>query len=426
MKLIGYRAIKISVILSFLLLSGCSQNVIYTDNFEKNYDFDVYDHIKIASWVEEETTLNEVIKSFQDRYPHVEIEIVNFPSQTYDDYFDVMTDPLEGFDVMLLSGGFYSTLIDNNELYDLSHFIEKDEIDLSVFGTLLNDTGELTYALPYRNSVFLLYYNKTLFDQAGIDYPDKNFTWEKFESAARTLTSGEGEDKVWGAFIQNYSQLWTIQSIQDGNSILDDDLSAFEKSIEFTLGLVEAGYVLSPDEIIERDLVQNGSIKFFGSGQVAMMPMGEWTAKQLLEADNIDFDWAVAEMPYPQGGRSHVTLGLPVFAGILNSSNSKAIAFEFIKTLSGPSGASIVAKQGSIPALLTDNTRASYLKGKDEDLDLRFFLEAQTESFSPYHPKSFEISALFDKYIADVLNKKIDPSDAIDQIYLERIDVFNH
>ncbi len=105
MKLIGHRTIKISVILSFLLLSGCSQNVINTDNFEKNYDFDVYDHIKVDSG-EEETILNEVVKSFQNRYPHVEVEIVNFPSQTYDEYFDVM----------LLSGGFYSTLIDNNEL----------------------------------------------------------------------------------------------------------------------------------------------------------------------------------------------------------------------------------------------------------------------------------------------------------------------
>lgn len=424
MKLIGHRTIQLSVILSFLLLSGCSQNVVNTDNFEKNYDFDVYDHIKVASWVEEETTLNEVVKSFQDRYPHVEVEIVNFPSQSYDDYFDVMTDPLEGFDVILLSGGFYSTLVENDQLYDLSHLIEKDEIDLSVFGTLMNDTGEVTYALPYRNSVFLLYYNKTLFDEAGQNYPDENFTWEKFASVARILTSGEGEDKIWGAFFQNYSQLWTIQAIQDGNSILDDDLSEFEKSIEFTLSLVEDGLILSPAEIVERDLVQNGSIKFFGSGQVAMMPMGEWTAKQLLESDDIDFDWAVAEMPYPQGGRSHVTLGLPVFAGILNSSNSKSIAFEFIKTLSGPSGASIVAKQGSIPALLTDSTRASYLKGKDEDLDLHFFLEAQTESFSPYHPKSFEISALFEKYVADVLNQKMDPSEAIDHIYVDRIDIY--
>jgi ABC-type glycerol-3-phosphate transport system substrate-binding protein len=112
--LIGHRTIQLSVILSFLLLSGCSQNVINTDNFEKNYDFDVYDHIKVASWVEEENTLKEVIKSFQDRYPHVDVEIVNFPSQTYDDYFDVMTDPLEDFDVILLSGGFYSTLVEND------------------------------------------------------------------------------------------------------------------------------------------------------------------------------------------------------------------------------------------------------------------------------------------------------------------------
>lgn len=51
MKLIGHRTIQLSVILSFLLLSGCSQNVVNTDNFEKNYDFDVYDHMKVPSLV---------------------------------------------------------------------------------------------------------------------------------------------------------------------------------------------------------------------------------------------------------------------------------------------------------------------------------------------------------------------------------------
>lgn len=83
MKLNVTNYIKSLVILSFLLLSGCSSTTNNLDAFEKNYDFDVYGTLKVAAWFEEEKSLNEVIKSFNERYPHITVEISYFPSQSY-------------------------------------------------------------------------------------------------------------------------------------------------------------------------------------------------------------------------------------------------------------------------------------------------------------------------------------------------------
>lgn len=410
------------------LLTSCTTNLVEINSFEQKYDFDRVDRIKVATWFEEEESLIEIINAFHDRYPNVVVDLVLYPSQTYDDYIDEIVDESNHFDVILFPSGYsYASLVFSDQLMNISEDLSQDNVDLSVYGTLLNDleTDEGLYGLPYRNSVFLLYYNKTLFDKAGVDYPNKDMTWNMFLSKARALTQGEGQDKIWGAFIQSYVQLWTLSSLQDGKSLLDDDLSSFKDSMEFTLELVKNDLILSPLEIEARDYVQNGSIKFFGSGQVAMMPMGEWTAWQLLERDDIDFEWAVTEMPYPQGGRRNVTIGNVTIASILSHSSSKEMAYEFIKTLSGPSGAKIYASNKSIPAFINEEIRALYLKNTDPSLELHYFLEAQTESFAPIHKYSQELSELFTNTFEAVLNRELSTTEAMDIIYTQRVSILN-
>lgn len=426
MNAIYQKSIKIISFISITLLSACSRNSTVINTFEQNYDFNRVDHIRVATWFEEEAPLNEVITSFHDRYPNVNVELVLYPSQSYEQYLDEIISEENDIDVILFpSLSNYASLVFENHLLDLRSRLDEEKVDLSVFGTLLNPVNaeDGLYGLPYRNSVFLLYYNKTLFDQAGIEYPNNDMTWEIFFSKANALTNGEEDDKIWGTFFQSYVQLWSIRSLQDGYSFLDDDLSSFEKSIRFSLNLVKNDLMLAPSEIEERDLVQNGSIKFFGSGRVAMMPMGEWTAWQLLASDDIDFEWAVTKMPYPQGGRRDVSIGSMSMASVLSRSQSKEMAYEFIKSLSGPSGARIFASSGSIPAIVNDETRKIYLKNTNPNLDLHYFLETQTESFTPYHRKAPEIINLFEDAFTDVLNQELSIEDAMEIIYQERFKI---
>ena len=427
MNVICQKLIKLVLFLNILFFNACSVNTSIINTFEQKYDFDRVDHIRVATWFEEEKPLNEVIDSFHERFPHVQVELVLYPSQSYDQYIDEIIDDEKGIDVILFPSLMnYASLTFENHLLNLKEWLDEDEVDLSVFGTLLNsiNTEDDLYGLPYRNSVFLLYYNKTLFDQAGIDYPSKDMTWDMFYSKAKALTRGEGNDKIWGTFLQSYVQLWTIQSLQNGYNFLDDDLSSFEKSLQFSLNLVENDLMLKPAEIDARDLIQNGSIKFFGNGKVAMMPMGEWTAWQLIANEEIDFEWAVTKMPYPMGGRRDVSIGNMSIASVLNHSQSKEMAFEFIKSLSGPSGAKIYASAGSIPAIVNEETREIYLKNTNPNLSLHFFLETQTESISPYHQKSAEIVTLFKDTFEDVLDQKLSIDEAMDFIYQERLRIF--
>ena len=70
------------------------------------------------------------------------------------------------------------------------------------------DIDGKTYALPYRTDFWVLYYNKKMFDDAGIQYPE-NLTWDEYEDLAKKLSKNDGQ--VYGA----YQHIWrsTIQAI---------------------------------------------------------------------------------------------------------------------------------------------------------------------------------------------------------------------
>ena len=56
---------------------------------------------------------------------------------------------------------------------------------------LTTDDGNF-YAVPFRSDFWVLYYNKDLFDAAGVEYPSNDMTMEDYDALARKMTSGEG------------------------------------------------------------------------------------------------------------------------------------------------------------------------------------------------------------------------------------------
>lgn len=430
-EIIRIKKIKrfILVFISFLLVSCVSSGNVQ-DFSDQKYDFDLVGSIKIATWHEESVPLQEIIKAFNKRYPQVKVEVDYYQSQTFPDFYSRIVDSENEYDITSITTlDVYSMLTYSNNLANLSTFIDKDNYNLNHFGSLINNLRfeDGIYAIPYRNSVFQLYYNKTLFDQANLEYPDSNLTWEKFRSIAKQLTYGDGEDKVYGTFFQSYLDIWVLQAIQAGNSMLDDDLSPFENAINYTLGLIQDGSMLSPKEIEEMDLVQSGSIKIFGSGKVAMMPMGEWTTWQLLEqSSSLDFEWAISEMPFSIGGRRNITLGFPISLGIIEHSKNKDIAWEFIKTMCGPIGAEIYANNGSIPALLTEDIRNEFINHSNSVPSISKFLDTQVESFSFQHPKALELRELFTEVFKSVLNGQYSSKEALEIVLEERNSILGY
>src|SRR5699024_2050658 len=86
------------------------------------------------------------------------------------------------------------------------------------------------YALPYRASSYALFYNKKIFDEKGVPYPD-NLTWDEYADLALQLTSGEGADKFYGSYIPDWNNC-IYSATQEGSNLTDDDLEPLSRWLE--------------------------------------------------------------------------------------------------------------------------------------------------------------------------------------------------
>jgi len=91
----------------------------------------------------------------------------------------------------------YAGLVLRRQIMPIDDLVERDGLDLSAYGGVLDNIivdGKL-YGLPYRSDFWILFYNKDMFDEAGIPYPTNDWTWNDFRETALKLTSGEGPTK---------------------------------------------------------------------------------------------------------------------------------------------------------------------------------------------------------------------------------------
>ncbi|MDR1901228.1 MAG: extracellular solute-binding protein [Treponema sp.] len=112
----------------------------------------------------------------------------------------------EQIDVMTQSSAFdQRTRADSGIYLGLKQFFTKEGLDYAgVFGKSIEETQNYNgdyYGIPYCNNINMVFFNKKMFDAAGVPYPDPNWTWDDFRATARRLTSGSGANKVYGAMV---------------------------------------------------------------------------------------------------------------------------------------------------------------------------------------------------------------------------------
>ena len=132
------------------------------------------------------------------------------------------------------------------------------------------------YAIPKDIDTIALWYNKTIFDEMGVAYPDDTWTWDDFADAAAKLTNEEH----WGYAIapsNNQDSFYNVVYSMGGNIISDDkkksgyDDPATIKAMTLITDMVKAGYCPDLNTISE-----NGADVLFQSGKAAMVTQGSW------------------------------------------------------------------------------------------------------------------------------------------------------
>ncbi|MBN1922464.1 MAG: sugar ABC transporter substrate-binding protein [Anaerolineae bacterium] len=298
-----------------------------------------------------------VIDAYVAKNPNVTIELIDVTSAEYQDKVNVMLSGGDKSDIVTVKDiPGYSAMLTRNQIIPLNSYVEADGLDLSVYS---GAAEELTfegsiYALPFRSDIWILYYNKDIFDRAGIAYPDNDMTWAEYDDLARKLTSGSGADKVYGAHHHTWRSTVQLATVQDGkNTVIATDYSFMKPIYDMIVGMQKDGIIMDYGSLKAGNIHYSGVFK---NEQIAMLPMGSWFIGTMIAAKNdgeVDFNWGVAKFPHPEGVAAGTTAGTLTSLAINANSENKDAAWDFIKFYSGVEGAKALAKTGNLPALRT-------------------------------------------------------------------------
>ena len=175
--------------------------------------------------------------------------------------------------------------------------------------------GDL-YALPKDASVFAYAYNKDMFDEAGIPYPDPEnpYTYEEFVDVCKQFTKdtdGDGEIDQWGCGMANAFMLQPFVWSNGATYLTDDyktvniDTPEFKEALQKYVDLT-LEYEVTPT--VEQD-ASLGVYQRWLAGQEAFYACGTWDVAAFMDKETFPFEWDLCAYPTLSTGITTTWLG---------------------------------------------------------------------------------------------------------------------
>ena len=319
-----------------------------------------------AIWDKDSTAYWQALADgYTATHPNVTIETTDLGSS---DYMTQLATQLAGgngeLDVLSIKDiPGYSNLINLGMLEPMNDKLTTPTADFGgVLEQLTAEDGNF-YAVPFRSDFWVVYYNKDLFDAAGVDYPTNDMTMEDYDALARQLTSGEGADKVYGCHYHTWRSAVSLFGILDGkNTIIQGNYDFLKPYYDMVIAQQNDGICMDYGEIKTANLHYSGA---FENGQAAMVNMGSWFIATLQKynaeaaANGVNpVNFGIVKYPHPAGVAEGSTLGTVTSLAVNVNSEKKDAAIDFVNWCASSEGAAAVAAVGTFPAVATAETNA--------------------------------------------------------------------
>ena len=293
--------------------------------------------------------------AFEAAYPNIDLQYIDVASQDYGIKTSSMLSGNDTSDVFMVKE--VSDIVNwsaQGFAEPLTPYIEKDAYDVSGFvGMEANYAFDgVQYALPFRSDFWVLFYNKDLFDAAGVAYPTNDMTWDAYAQLAKDMTK-EGQFgthyHTWLSAVANWAVCDGVNTLADGQY---DDLAYFYKLYQ---DLEDAGACPAYSELKASGLHYSAA---FANGNVAMMPMGYWYVSTLIGYNNdgtCNFNWGITAVPHAEGVAAGSSFGNLTGAMINAKSANKDLAWTYVSWLCGVEGSKATASTGTRPAWVSED-----------------------------------------------------------------------
>ncbi len=308
-----------------------------------------------------EENLQKIVDAFEEENPGISVDVTTLP---YADYGTALqTDLAAGTvaDVFDIEYANYAQYQANGVLAELP-VEDPDAYRQSVLEAY--QTDGVQYALPSSFSTVVLFYNRDLFDAAGLDYPTADWTWAEEQAAAEQLTDAAAG--TWGdhqpvSFYEFYKVL-----AQNGGEFLDD--SGNEAAFNSPEGVEAAEWLVGKSGTVMPTIEQGQGTpdfdtKLFTDGKLGMLHTGIWMFGAFAE---LPFGWDIAVEP---GNARQASALFSNAVGVSAGSEHVAEAAKFAEFLTS-SDVMVQTRLDAgweLPAVSDEDALASYLELGDPE-----------------------------------------------------------
>ena len=297
-------------------LTGCGTGKTTTPTPTTAKPTDKQITFKLVNWGSpaQQELLKQVTDAYTKKNPNLKVDLVQTPYGEFTEKVTTLIASGNPPDITWWAEDSFQFFADKGYFMELDSAIaqwgaEWDKDDF--YPNALNEGKykDKQYGIPFSVPAHVLFYNKKLFDEAKIKYPDESWTWEDLAKAAKSLTKGEGADKVYGItnLLDKGTEWQNLINIMRayGGSIVNEDATKCtmnspeaKSAINLYMDLLKGGYTTKP-----------GANAPFEQGKAAMF-LGYLSFNgSFVTAPNLDYD--IAYLPKgPKGrfGRSGMAL----------------------------------------------------------------------------------------------------------------------
>ena len=386
--------------------------------------------IHVANPQEQEAVTYNIVQAFNEKYDgqyKVEFEASDKESHSKNMKLEASDGTLP--QIFWLDASEAPEYSDSGVLMDLSDFLSENSDIQTALGGMENafqdDSGQ--YGLPYQCNVQGIFYNKDLFDKAGVEYPTNDTTYEEFiemvkklkESGVTPLSIGSKNSAyaMWefNETLARYGWSENIDSILSGEKKFNnEDLNAcFEK----LKGIADAGAF--PENMATIEYFD--AKQLFNEGKAAMFGTGQWDCAEFDEniGEKVGFWWGpkFTDTDYNQDIAMKVpSAPIVVNAEVADDDAVKEAVYEFLKFYYGEDAAKISYEGSIFPA-----TNYSEVAATDTQYSMNAMLEALGAGWeSPEAAPDLTVvsavqEALYNSMFG-VMQGTYEPSEALDKI----------
>lgn len=320
--------------------------------------------IRIAYYADEtpHQTMLKIINEFKKENPGIQVEVSH---SDWDGHYEKLKAELAagaGPTIYLLDSVYIQAYARQGILEDLSTKIKQFSKAKYAGLDAVKDPGGKTWAVPQGIQINVLYYNKDMFDKAGVEYPTADWTYDDLATAAQKMTidtNGDGKIDQWGVSLPPHVRYGWYTLIRGfGGDIMDKTRTkstvksdpAVREALQFQYDTMYK-WKCNPTPRDAEGALTTKYHTYFARKLVAMF-MDNYSRKVMSDEAGLNYD--IQLQPKGPGPRGKRYSSIVANSWVVNKSAGKAekdAGWKFIRFYMSDKGQSMYAKAGeSLPA----------------------------------------------------------------------------